>query len=274
MRISQILLQVLFALLVVGAALILWGAPTQGLDGSPWAVAALGGLVALIVTVTKGPLKPLAMGFRSALDVALDVTNWLRVHPLERNPRARICARYASLLRHICRYTDPVDGRPYDAVVIIAHSQGTVITADLLRFLKQERLLDRPDPELACLYGDAALPVYLFTMGCPLRQLYATRFPGLYGWAWHDAATWPGPRPDPDALAVAHWTNMYRSGDYVGRYLWFPDTGDDRWFQTSRGPHDKRSELCVGAGAHTHYWDQLPPDEVGRELDRLVAAAP
>jgi hypothetical protein len=269
MRVSQVLLQVLFVILVIGAGIILFGGAGTGLTGSRWAVAALGGLVALGVTVTKGPLKPLAMGFRSALDVALDVTNWLRVHPLERNPRARICARYASLLRHLCRYRDS-HGHPYAAIVIIAHSQGTVITADLLRFLNRER----GDPDLACLYTDAAPRVYLFTMGCPLRQLYATRFPGLYSWAWHDAPTWPGPRPDPDSLAVTHWTNMYRSGDYVGRYLWFPDTGATRWSQTSQGPRDKRSELCVGAGAHTHYWDQLPPDEVGTELDRLIAAAP
>ena len=43
-------------------------------------------------------------------------------------PRARIFSRYASLLADVCK-------RGYSRVVIVSHSQGTVITADLLRYL-------------------------------------------------------------------------------------------------------------------------------------------
>ena len=91
---------------------------------------------------------------------------------MSRNPKARICGRFVSLLRYICHWEDPITRTGYDAVVIVAHSQGTVITADLLRFLQIER-----DPQLSAL-GNTK-PVYLFTMGCPLRQLYGARFPRL-----------------------------------------------------------------------------------------------
>src|SRR6185503_1713014 len=166
-----------------------------------------------------------------------DVDNHLREHPRERNPRARICARYVSLLRYICKWKDPDDGRGYDAVLIVSHSQGTVITAYLLRFLNRE-----PDAELDKLYPERAekhIPIYLLTVGCPLRQLYSLRFPHLYRWARHtDLNKWdkddplhiPDDQfPDPQALGVAVWMNAFRSGDYVGRYLWRSDKCVYQW---------------------------------------------
>ena len=69
-------------------------------------------------------------------------------------------------------------------------------------------------------------------MGSPLRQLYGLRFPHLYEWARHpftqtlddpatpiEAAT----GPDPAELDIALWVNVYRSADYIGRYLWRTD---------------------------------------------------
>ena len=136
--------------------------------------AALGLLVAggaLSLLAFGGRLSKLALGFRPAVRVALDVGNWLREHPRESNPTARICARYVSLLRHISQWRDPF-GRGYSAVLIFAHSQGTVITADLLRFLKAEARqagsFQKYDTALA---GFDRLPIVLLTMGCPLRQL-------------------------------------------------------------------------------------------------------
>jgi hypothetical protein len=274
MRLSGRLLQLLyFVLLVLGMVVVVstvLGRPCHFGEAFPTLAGLLGALVILFITSSKGPFRFLALGFRSALDVALDVTNWLRVHPLDRNPRARICARYASLLRHICLWTDPADGRRYDAVVVIAHSQGTVITAELLRFLQRAR----HDPALSRLHDDAdRLPVYLFTMGCPLRQLYGLRFPHLYEWAWHDDTAWPGHRPDRAALGVAAWANAYRSGDYVGRYLWFPEArpNPEAWSAAHQTQARDRLEVCVGAGAHTHYWDA--PDTIGRALDQIIARA-
>jgi pimeloyl-ACP methyl ester carboxylesterase len=61
----------------------------------------------------------------------------------------------------------------YARIVIVAHSQGTVISADLLRYLHAQG-------RLRGIVG--ALPVALVTVGSPLRDLYAERFPLLYRW--------------------------------------------------------------------------------------------
>lgn len=231
-------------------------------------LAAAGGLMAF-----HGQLQKLALGFRPALDAILDVDNYMREHPLDGNPRSRICARYASLLRYLCNWTDPHDGGKYSRLVIVSHSQGTVISAELLRFLAKE-----PDPALARLGGD--LPVRLFTMGCPLRQLYGWRFPHLYRWARHDSdetgarpTSIPGdPLPDPKELKVRSWVNAYCSGDYVGRYLWRTDTSEIRWKPgaASIDALQLRKEFCIGAGAHNHYFDSTA-DAIRDELDRLIA---
>jgi hypothetical protein len=107
-----------------------------------------------------------------------------------------------------------------------------VITADLLRFLNAEKLkagsMEGYDPELKLVDPEH---VYFFTMGCPLHQLYGLRFPFLYGWARNNivsTASGPSTIPDipedeaprPDRLGVRRWINVYRTGDYVGRYLW------------------------------------------------------
>ena len=197
--------------------------------------------------LVRGRLKNIALGLRSPLDVLLDVDSYLREHPLARNPRARICARYASLLRYVSHWQDR-DGIPYDAVVIIAHSQGTVITADLLRFARIIR-----EPSLARLGRE--LPVYLLTMGCPLVQLYELRFPHLYNWV-DDAVHVP------NVLGLRGWVNMYRSGDYVGRSL---ELG-------LAPPTLQWRDVRIGAGAHTHYWD-VTAREVAFELDRLIGIA-
>ena len=209
--------------------------------------------------LVRGRLKSLALGLRSPLDVMLDVDNHLREHPTDGNPRARIVARYASLLRYVCQWRDP-EGRPYDALVVIAHSQGTVITADLLRFLT----LIRREASLECI-GEQ-LPVHLFTMGCPLRQLYELRFPHLYKWT-SDAVQ------APKDLGLSAWVNAYRSGDYVGRDLGLalPAAGIAAPPAPQPTP-DQWRDFCVGAGAHTHYWDRTAP-EVAVELDRLISIA-
>jgi hypothetical protein len=218
--------------------------------------------VAIVVGIvaSRGPFKALALGLRAGLDVALDVINWLRLHPLETNTTGRICARFFSLLRHVEEWRDPADvSEGFKAIVILAHSQGTVITADLLRYLKHEGMSPR-------------LPIYLFTMGCPLRQLYSLRFPHLYGWARHAGTSWAGREPHPDSIGVELWVNAYRSGDYVGRHLWHPDREQQMWSTRLVYADGPKREFCIGAGAHTHYWDDSAP-EIAVELDRLVGIA-
>jgi hypothetical protein len=212
-------------------------------------------------------LRALSLKFNLVLDVALEVDGYLRETPREGTLRARVCARYAALLRHVCS-----DDAAYDAAVIVAHSQGCVITADLLRFLQVE-----PDPTLARLGRD--LPVYMFTMGNPLKQLYARRFPHLYLWARSEEdvpATGdllPEDAPEPTALGLRCWVNAYRSGDYVGRNLWRRDSAQLWDLELSQDVGGIRREFCIGSGAHTHYWDTCAP-QVGQEIDRLIGATP
>jgi hypothetical protein len=219
----------------------------------------VGAAIVLGIIASRGPFKVLALGLRSGLDVALDVINWLRLHPLTGNPRARICARFHSLLRHIEDWRDPADEHGYKAIVLLAHSQGTVITADFLRYLNARGM-------------GPTLPIYFFTMGCPLRQLYSLRFPHLYGWSRHADNTWAGSEPLPASIGVRLWVNAYRSGDYVGRYLWHPDRGVNIWSTSLSHVDQEKREFCIGAGAHTHYWDESAP-EIAVELDRLVGLA-
>jgi hypothetical protein len=275
----------LLALLLLNHAWAEWWAQTN--------VAALKYVGAALVPAAMGlmafsnRLKSLTLGLRNVVDAALDVDNHLREHPLTSAPRARIAARYTSLLRHVY-------ARGYDTVVIVAHSQGTVITADLLRFVEA---VDRTHPHLvAGLASRARCPITLFTMGCPLRQLYGLRFPHLYEWARHGVTgpcppgmpIGPATRPNPRALGVARWVNAYRSGDYVGRHLWRQDECAEAYRATdavvaqpwlaaaiptpetsedSQPP--ERVEFCIGGGAHTHYWDRTAPS-IALTLDTLI----
>jgi hypothetical protein len=276
------------------------------------------GASAVGILALRGRLDVLAMGFRPALDVALDVDSYLREFPRDRTPRARIAERYVSLLRYLTLWRSDA-GEPYAGIVLVTHSQGTVITADLLGFLQRERDLDLA-PLVNAEPAAAGTPeeerrrtrLYLFTMGSPLRQLYGRAFPHLYSWITGRPRGWGGdlpqpsrppaafaprddhghrvehelagdPAPDPWQLGVTRWVNAYRTGDYVGRELWrAPEcaclhrrvTGDEATqdppvLVVSEDAHRSRRELCVGSGAHTHYWDDTAP-AVGVEVDLLV----
>jgi hypothetical protein len=238
-------------------------------EAARWGAAVAAGLgllfIGSVLVLSVHMLDALSLQFHLVLDIVLEVEGYLRETPRKRTLRARIAARSVSLLRYLCRAD-----RGYDAIVIVAHSQGGVAVADLLRFLQRE-----PDPSLSRLGRD--VPVSLFTMGCPLRQLYAARFPHLYLWARpeaapaHAAAALPQAAADPAELGLREWVNAYRSADYIGRYLWRSPLPDPWSSEASEDAPGRRRELCVGAGAHLHYWDDWAP-QVARELDRLVTS--
>jgi len=270
------------------------------------------GLAAVIFALlfVRGPLRK---GFGAVLDIALDVTNWFRVLPAASNPKARICSRYVSLLRHIASGREADQSKPYDAVLIVAHSQGTVITADLLRFLQHEHTLHTRSNQHSPLdaglqrYFDHdspnPLPLHLVTMGTPLRQFYYPRFPNQYGWSGPHANTHHSITrevtisqgsdlpdyldtgndqlgPEPLAAGLASWRNLYFSGDYVGRNLWYPDNHPDRfnpdaeivtcYSDNSSAASAVASEKCIGYGGHTRYWN-CAEQVVAKELDSIIA---
>jgi hypothetical protein len=134
---------------------------------------------------------------RVAIDAVLDVDNYFGDPPDRQPPRARIFSRYASLLAYL-------RDRGYARIVIVSHSQGTVISADLLRYLHtQERLPD--------ILGE--MPIALVTVGSPLRDLYAEHFPLLYEWMGSNAGGFATARPSASDIGAVEWVNAYRSGD-------------------------------------------------------------
>ena len=200
---------------------------------------------------------------RVAIDAVLDIDNYFADPPNCQPPRARIFSRYASLLRYL-------RDRGYERIVIVSHSQGTVISADLLRYLHvQQRLPD--------MVGD--LPVSLVTVGSPLRDLYADRFPLLYRWMGSNTSGFEAAQPAAADIGAVEWVNAGRSGDYVGRFIWTPPTDSARFRIAMVGADGRvearrsgdRTEFCLGAGAHTHYFSN---DAVALavEIDRLVSA--
>ncbi|HEX5531047.1 MAG TPA: hypothetical protein VFZ82_15880, partial [Methylomirabilota bacterium] len=220
------------------------------LAGGAWTIAALGSRF----TQTFGRL-------RVGIDAALDVDNYFGDPPDRQPPRARIYSRYASLLGYL-------RDRGYARIVVVSHSQGTVISADLLRYLHVQG-------RLPGLVGGA--PIALVTVGSPLRDLYAERFPLLYRWMGASARGFETAGPSAADIGAVEWVNAYRSGDYVGRFVWPPSREPYR-IAVVRGDGTveadragDRTQLCLGAGAHTHYFSH---DAVALavEIDRLIAA--
>ena len=244
--------------------------------------------VGAALSVLGGQLSRRIPSLRGPLDVALDVDNHFREFPRTNIPRAHIFSRYAALLEHV-----RVQG--YDRIVVVAHSQGTVISSELLRFLSsREQVAPRP-ADAPLLHGNPLPPVSLLTLGCPLRQLYGARFPALYAWVLAKNGAVFGPRAAD--IGAQRWMNAFCSGDYVGRWLW-SDSGnapelqhpmistlvDDAFGRvdayTGFDPmppvealldRAREVEVCLGLGAHTHYFerDQLT---VAWMIDYLVRA--
>jgi len=244
------------------------------------------------------------------LDAVLDVDTYLRTSPANATPRARIVERYVALLGHIHARRNPDGSHYYNRVIIVAHSLGSNITADMLRFfnkcahpvLNGIQVHPYQDYIHFAFAGQpqGTLPLYFFTMGSPLRQLLNRFFPHLYQWIREvpedtssgSTAMSPGdplPQdtpPSPDDLRLTQWANFYRTGDYIGRALWstgvlerndrgpqggvYPDDLSANEFKPGPNQKAKQIDACVGLGAHTHYWDRTAPD-VGNQLDKMIA---
>lgn len=147
-------------------------------------------------------------------------------------------------------------------MVVVAHSQGTVVAADFFRFIHATGR-NRPG---------VLPPIHMFSAGSPLRQLYALRFPVLYHWVRRPAPGSTGPvGPDEEECGFARWVNAYRSGDYVGRCLWASESDENRWTPSEMPERlaNRTAEFCIGGAAHTHYFDE-GNGRIGRSVDRLV----
>ena len=259
---------------------------------------------AATLAAARARIELAASRARPAIGIVLDVDNYLRESPKTATPKAMIAERFASVLRHVVERKASNGTTPYfDRIVIVSHSQGTVISADLLRYLTIAKVAS---PNLA------TVDLRLLTMGCPLRQLYSVHFPHLYSWVDRtDYVPESGRREDRDFAARAHglvlpsgadgqvlttirsattvtssldemspsprwlrvrqWVNLFTAGDYVGRPLWQNDSSPNVWKldeHAAAAVGDGRRERCLGDGTHTRYWTSL---DVAREIDDLIA---
>ena len=223
--------------------------------------------LAVALGTLGGLLSKYVPALRAPLDVALDVDNHFREFPRRAIPRSRIFSRYFAVLRHIAALG-------YDRVVIVSHSQGTVISTELMRYVI-ERGSTQGAGDVAELHHFLKGKTRLLTAGCPLRQLYAARFPVMYEWVLASQGGQLGPQATD--VGVSHWINLYTTGDYVGRWLWSgsPVAQDrsipqidrpvkyDDWLVARANlwtaiTLQNEFDLCVGVGAHTHYFE---PDQ-------------
>lgn len=216
---------------------------------------------ALTVTALGSRFSNTFGRLRVALDAMTDVSNYFDDPPSGQSPRARIYSRYASLLKYL-------SAAGYGRIVIVSHSQGTVISADLLRYLNTQGRLQE---------FTGGIPLALVTVGSPLRDLYAERFPLLYQWMGDSPQHFDTARPRAADLGLREWLNACRSGDYVGRFIWTPLSQRENFAvamvaeggQATVRRAEDRSEFCLGAGGHTRYFsnDALV---LGLEIERLA----
>ncbi len=125
-----------------------------------------------------------------------------------------------------------VQGQPYDAIVFVAHSQGSVVAFDYLAREEQPTEL-----------GSASIG--LVTFGSPIGNIYEPYF--------HEYRAEDGKVERVESRVVG-WTNLTRVDDYIG----------------GRIAH-KRSTMIdnqtLGRGGHTDYW---PLQDIVNAIDRMI----
>lgn len=167
----------------------------------------------------------LAKQIRLALDLGHDVILYIH-HGHERGRRVLsrhreaprmgpVRWRFNQVVNHLVNHAS------VDRLVIVAHSQGTVIALD----------------ELAYSWGPGELPpISLVTCGSPISHLYGHYFPNVY-------PPWSEMQWDAFFQRLQRWANFYRLGDYVGTTIVPPGSGRCEF-----------REAAIGAGAHTGYF--------------------
>ena len=200
------------------------------------------------------------------LGIANDIINYMRMDdpsdpPLLRyGVRNQIDQRFVVVARELLQRHRP------DELVIVAHSQGTVIALDALR-TNCEELIGRDEPLKELL--EAVGKKTLITLGSPFTHLYQEYFPRCF-------AT---PRQGELSGGKWRWINIFRKDDFIGTHIlppggWGDHHGGRDCVQThgkvihGYGEDGFLEQHEVGLGGHTFYWVE---PEVQKVLQEAIA---
>jgi hypothetical protein len=140
----------------------------------------------------------------------------------------KILVYYRERLRH----------RP--ELVIISHSQGTMVAVEILN-----------DPEMAWLSSSFS-KTSLVTMGSPLTYIYQHYFGHLY-------PSLNEPFWDELRQRVDRWLNLFRIDDFVGQEVDFPvqtiTKTPQSWMADFGASMPESSAHPLGCRGHVNYWD-------------------
>lgn len=144
---------------------------------------------------------------------------------------------------------------PWDRVVVIAHSQGTIVAVDELTAVGPggtessfRRGTFGADTERAYAELFGSTPTTLVTMGSPLGHIYQHYFAHLYPEGTDEH--W-----QPLRARLAAWHNIHRTDDFVGTTI-------PRFDPTREFPEDHD----VGLGGHTGYWTDVKALKIVRKV--------
>lgn len=143
--------------------------------------------------------------------------------------------RFALVLEHL------IQTEQITKLVVVAHSQGSVIALDELA-----------DPNNVKLEQWGKNNITFVTVGSPISHLYQHYFPGRYP-LWEETKRW--------AVLyrrVQYWRHYYRQDDYIGMEL-------DATLKTKVTNFDQN---CLGLGAHSDYWQD---DRFIAKFQQIVA---
>lgn len=168
-------------------------------------------------------------GIRHGLHIACDVVGHFAMPSSGFPVRTQIGRRFLATIRFL---KDAADGEEQE-LLIVAHSQGTVIVLDQLVAGLWER-------ELRGYFSS----VTILTFGSPITHLYQNYFPSQYP-PRDGTLSYGVPRTD------FRWCNVYRVDDFVGTEL------------AGQGVEE---QVAGEMGGHGRYWDRGLFERIGKFL--------
>ncbi|MEM9043139.1 MAG: hypothetical protein AAGC81_00480 [Pseudomonadota bacterium] len=218
------------------------------------------------VVILGGILYVMRDELAVGLGIANDIINYMRSDDAKGRSRQsytlrnRIDQRFVKVARELLERHRP------DELIIVAHSQGTVISLDALR-TNCDELIGKQQP-LEHLLRRVPKKT-LITLGSPFSHLYQEYFPDCF----------QTPTQGDLSGGKWRWINIFRKDDFIGTHILPPGGWDAyhgaRTCEQIRGKHIHHygdegflEQHEVGLGGHTFYWVE---PEVQKILQEAIA---